>query len=61
MDDHKTSSLSSQSKNLIEEEPTNFNRLQRRTSRNNIISQRFNSYGIPLKPSGKSTVVIAIQ
>jgi len=57
MDDHKTSSLSSQS---IEEEPTNFNRLQR-TSRNNIISQRFNSYGIPLKPSGTSTVVIAIQ
>jgi hypothetical protein len=60
MDDHKTSSLSSQSKNLIEEEPTNFNRLQR-ISRNNIISQRFNSYGIPLKPSGKSTVDIAIQ
>ncbi|CAF2940207.1 unnamed protein product [Rotaria sp. Silwood2] len=64
MDNHNTSSILSEKENQTEEETINSDQLQgtsQISSTKNIFVERFNSSDIPMKPSGKSAAVIAIE
>ena len=61
MDNRYRSSTSSQKQNRIGNDANSYDRLRRSSQKLSIVTDRFDSHGTSIEPSGKSAVVMAIQ